>query len=159
MLVGAAIRSQVHCDCKGVDVVSSRWWNDAQLVLRGPKCDQEKSPTQLHHYYQPELLMQGRMDPSFHVYAQFWPYQLNVAAKIETQNPGNIFPVLFSFCEAVQTVDLCLSWQEWHLMCSVNPRDSVGKLQQISSLWNAQTSLCGTNNHVTFKVTWVYVKM
>uniref|UniRef100_A0A8C4T4B3 Zgc:175280 n=1 Tax=Erpetoichthys calabaricus TaxID=27687 RepID=A0A8C4T4B3_ERPCA len=43
--------------------------NNAHLVLKGTKCANKISPTPLHHHHhQPELLMQGRMDPCFHVF-------------------------------------------------------------------------------------------
>ncbi len=64
---------------------SGRLWhlNNAQLVLRGPKCAKKISPTPLHHHHQSEPLRQGRMDPCFHVlYVKFWPH-LNVAEEIQ----------------------------------------------------------------------------
>ncbi len=53
ILQEVAIRRWVHCSHKGMDMVSNntpgRLWrlNDAQLVLRGPKCAKKISPT---HY-------------------------------------------------------------------------------------------------------------
>ncbi len=85
----------------GQQQYSGRLWrlNNAQLVLRGPKCAKKISPTPLHHHQQPEPLRQGRMDLYFHVlYAKFWRYHLNVAAEIEKFLPP--FPFL--------------SWQERH---------------------------------------------
>ncbi len=89
---------------------SGRLWrlNNAQLVLRGPKCAKKISPTPLHHHHQPEPLRQGRMDPCFHVlYAKFWPYHLNVAAEIETLQTRQRFykPLLSNFGEPVRIVD------------------------------------------------------
>ncbi len=83
---------------------SGRLWclNDAQLVLRGPKCAKKISPTPLHHHHQPELLRQSRMDPCFHVlYDKFWPYHLNVTVEIETHQTRQRFsnllcPILVS---------------------------------------------------------------
>ncbi len=70
-------------DGHGQQLYSGRLWclNDAQLVIRGPKCAKKISHTPLHHHHQPEPLRQGRMDPCFHIlYAIFWPYHLNIAA-------------------------------------------------------------------------------
>ncbi len=65
ILLEVSIRRWVHCSHKGTDMVSNnRLWrlNDAQLVLRGPKCAKKISPTPLHHHHhQPEPLRQGRM--------------------------------------------------------------------------------------------------
>ncbi len=80
---------------------------DAQLVLRGPKCAKQISPTPLHHHHQPEPLRQGRMDPCFNVlYAKFWPYHLNVAAEIETHQTRQRFSnlLLSNFGEPVWIV-------------------------------------------------------
>ncbi len=87
----------VHCSHKGMDMVSNNTQvgcgvNDAQLVLRGPKCAKKTSPTPLHDQHQPEPLRQGRIDPCFHVlYAKFWPYYLNVAAEIKTHQTRQRF--------------------------------------------------------------------
>ncbi len=93
----------------GQQQYSGRLWhlNNAQLVLRGPKCAKKISPTPLHHHQQPEPLRQGRMDPCFLVlYAKFWPYHLNVAAEIEThqtrQRCSNL--LLFNLGEPVWIV-------------------------------------------------------
>ncbi len=74
---GSSIRRLAHCSHKGMDMVSNNTQvgcgvlNDAQLVIRGPKCAKIISPTPLHHH-QSEPLRQGRMDPCFHVlYAKF----------------------------------------------------------------------------------------
>ncbi len=71
ILMEVAIKRWVHCSHKGMDMVSNNTQvscglNDAQLVLRGPKCAKKTSPTPLHHH-QPEPLRQSRMDPCFHV--------------------------------------------------------------------------------------------
>ncbi len=93
ILLEVALRRWVHCSHKGMSIgqqqYSGRLWslNNAQLVLRGPKCVKKISPTPLHLHHQPEPLRQGRMDPCFHVlYAKFWPCHLNVAAEIETHH-------------------------------------------------------------------------
>ncbi len=115
ILLEVAIRRWVHCSHEGMDMVSKqhsgRLWrlNNAQLVLRGPKCAKKISTTPLHHHHQPEPLRQGRMDPCFHVlYAQFWPYCLNVAAEIETHQIRQRFSnlLLSNFGEPV--------WIVWH---------------------------------------------
>ncbi len=43
--------------------ITHRLWslNDAQLVLRGPKCAKKISPTPLYQHHQPELLIPSRM--------------------------------------------------------------------------------------------------
>ncbi len=97
-----------------------RLWrlNDAQLVLRGPKCAKKISPTPLHHHHQPELLKQGRMDPCFHVlYAKLWLYHLN-AAEIKTRLIRERFPIFYCpilviLCELYPPCPV-LSWQERH---------------------------------------------
>ncbi len=119
---GSSIRRLVHCSHKGMDMVSNNTQvggrlNDAQLVLRCPKCAKKISPH--HHHHQPEPLRQGRMDPCFHVlYAKFWPYHLNVAAEIETHQTRQHFSnlLLSNFGEPVWIVATvsCLSWQERH---------------------------------------------
>ncbi len=94
-------------DGHGQQQYSGRLWclNDAQLVLRGPKCAKKISPRPLHHHHQPEPLRQGRLDPCFHfLYAKFWPYHLNIAAEIETHQNRQRFsifycPILVSLCE------------------------------------------------------------
>ncbi len=122
ILLEVAIRRWGHCSHKGMDSqqqYSGRLWclNDAQLVLRGPKCAKKISPTPLHNHH-PELLRQGRMDPCFHVlYAKFWPDHLNVAAERLIRS-GNIFPIfccpiLVSLCEMWPPFPV-LSWQERH---------------------------------------------
>ncbi len=89
---------------------SDRLWhvNDAQLVLSGSKSAKKISPTPLYHHHQPELLIQGRMDPCFHVvYAKFWPYHLNVTAelRLQTRQPFSNL-LLSSFGEPVWIVAL-----------------------------------------------------
>ncbi len=77
--------------------ILSRLWrlNDAQLVLRGPKCANKISPTPLRHHHQPEPLRQDRMDPCFHVlYTKFWSYHLN-AAEIKTHQTRQLFPIFY----------------------------------------------------------------
>ncbi len=94
ILLELAIRRWIHCSHKGMDCNNIQLWclNDAQLVLRVPKCAKKISPTPLHHHQQPERLGQGRMDPCSHVlYAKFWPYPLNVAAEIETHQTRERF--------------------------------------------------------------------
>ncbi len=88
---------------------SGRLWrlNDAQLVLRDPKCAKKISPTPFQHHNQPEPLRQGRMDPCFHgLYSKFWPYLLNVAAEIETHQTRQRFSnlLLSNFGEPVLIV-------------------------------------------------------
>ncbi len=89
---------------------SGRMWrlNDAQLVLRGPKCAKIYIPPHhLHHHQQSELLRHGRMDPCFHVlYTKFWPYNLNGAAEIETHQTRQCFSnlLLSNFSEPVWIV-------------------------------------------------------
>ncbi len=82
-------------DGHGQQQYSGRLWhlNNAQLVLMDPKCVKKISSTPLHHQHQqPEPLRQGRMDPCFHVlYAEFWPYYLNVAAEIKTHQTRQRF--------------------------------------------------------------------
>ncbi len=67
ILQEVSIRIWVHCSHKGMDMVSNHirlgCLNDAQLVLRAPKCAKKISPTPLHHHHhQSEPLRQGRMD-------------------------------------------------------------------------------------------------
>ncbi len=78
ILLDVAIGRWVHCSHKGTaegqQQYSGRLWclNDAQLVLRGPKCAKKIITTPLHHHPQPEALRQCRMDPFFNVlYAKF----------------------------------------------------------------------------------------
>ncbi len=106
----------LHCHA------NNRLWhlNNAQLVLRGPKCAKKISPTPLHHQYQPEPLRRGRMDPCFHVrYAKFWPYHLNVTAEIETHQTRQRFSNLllsrlwWVLCELYPPFPV-LNWQERH---------------------------------------------
>ncbi len=112
ILLEVFIRRWVHCSHKGMDMAinnTRRLWclNNAQFVLRGPKCAKKIFPTPLHHHKQPEPLRQGRMDPCFHVlYAQFWPYHLNPAAEIETHQTRQRFSnlLLSSFGEPVRIV-------------------------------------------------------
>jgi len=48
---------------------------------RTNKCAKKISPTPLHYQYQPEPLVQGKMDPGFHIVCtKFWPQHLNVAS-------------------------------------------------------------------------------
>ncbi len=100
-------------------MLEGRLWhlNNAQLVLRGPKCAKKISPTPLHHHHQPEPLRQGRMDPCFHVlYAKFWPYHLNVAAEIKTHQTRQRFSnlLLSNSDEPVRIVASVSCWQERH---------------------------------------------
>ncbi len=112
ILLEVAIRRRAHCSHKKdgycQQQYSGRLWhlNNAQLVLKGPKCAKKISPTPLHHH-QPEPLRQGWMDPCFHVlYAKFWPYHLNVATEIETHQTRQRFSnlLLSNFGEPVQIV-------------------------------------------------------
>jgi len=77
-------------DGHGQQQYSGRLWrlNDAQLVLRGPKCAKK-------------ILIQGRMDPCCHVVdTKFWPYHPNVTAEIETHQTRQCFSnLLLSLCE------------------------------------------------------------
>ncbi len=116
ILLEVFIRRWVHCvikgwTCSGTIHSSGKLWclNDAQLVLRSPKCAKKISPTPLHHHHQhqPEPLIQGRMDPCFHVlYVKFWPYHLNIAAEIETHQTRQRFSnlLLSNFGEPVHLV-------------------------------------------------------
>ncbi len=130
ILLEVAIRKWVHCIQKGMDMVSNNTQvscgvNNAQLVLRGPKCAKNISLTPLHHHHQPELLRQGRMDPCFHVlYAKFWPYHLNVAAEIETHQTRQRFsnlllsnfgePLVFCCCSPSASGFDVLCVQRWY---------------------------------------------
>lgn len=57
------------------------------IGIKGSKVCQENityTPTLLHHHHLPEPLIQGRMNPSFHVvYANLWPYCSNITTEIE----------------------------------------------------------------------------
>lgn len=54
--------------------------HDDQLV---PRVSKEKSPTPLHKQQRPELLIPGKMVPSFNgVYTKYSPY-LNILAEID----------------------------------------------------------------------------
>ncbi len=86
------------------------------------KCAKKISPTSLHHHHQPEPLRQGRVDVDvnmwIHVlYANFWPYHLNVAAEIETHQIRHfsnlLLPILVSLCDLLPPFPV-LSWQERH---------------------------------------------
>jgi len=56
----------------------------SSIATRSSKCAKKTTSTPLHHQCQSELLIQGRMDPCFHVvYSKFWPYQ-NLTAEIKT---------------------------------------------------------------------------
>lgn len=64
------------------------------------------SHTLLHHR-QPELFLQTRMEPYFHVfYTRFWPYRPNITAEFETHQTRRLFfnLVLSNFGEIMWTV-------------------------------------------------------
>jgi len=64
------------------------------IGTRGTKYAKKTSPRwPLHHQgQQPEPVIQGMMDPCFHVViAKFWPYHLNVSAEIETRQTRQCF--------------------------------------------------------------------
>ncbi len=120
---GSSIRRWVHGVIKGwhgQQQYSGRLWclNDAQLVLKGPKCAKKIFPTPLHHH-QPEPLRQSRMDPCFHdLYTKFWPYHLNVTVEIEIHQTRQCFPIFYcpilvSLCELLPLFSV-LSWPERH---------------------------------------------
>lgn len=64
------------CGRKWMEMVSS----NTQVLLRTPKCAVKTSPTPSHLCHQPELLIWS----SF-LFVCCWPYHLNVAVEIETQ--------------------------------------------------------------------------
>ncbi len=69
-----------------------------------------RSPFPLHHHH-PELLIQERIDPCFHVvYSKILPYHWYVTAEILTHQASQPFSnlLLSSFVEPVQTVFLGL---------------------------------------------------
>ncbi len=122
ILLEVAIRRWVHCSHKGMNgqqQYSGSLWclNNAQLVLKGPKCTKKISSTPLHHHQQPEPLRQGTIDPCFHVlYAKFWPSECRSRKRLI--RPGNAFtifycPILVSLCELLTPFPV-LSWQERH---------------------------------------------
>jgi len=65
LLLNEFIRRQLHCGHKGMNMASNSTQvdcgilNDAQLVLKGPKCAKKISNTPLKH--QPEPFTQGSM--------------------------------------------------------------------------------------------------
>lgn len=133
-------------------------WSDTMLSLWfsrwGPKNAKNMSPTPLHHW-QPELLIQGRMDRRFHVVcAKFWSYHPNV----ETRFSDLLMSRHGEPCWTAASLYV-ISWQKWHHKAfsprklllsgwflffrpfSINPRDAcVGKSQQISSFCNSSPS-------------------
>ncbi len=55
-------------------------------------CQENIPPHHYNHHQQPEPLRQDRMDPRFHIlYVKFWPYHLNITAKIETHQTRQCF--------------------------------------------------------------------
>ncbi len=75
-----------------------RLWrlNDAQLVLKGPKCAKKISPTPLHHHHQPEPLRQGRM---IHAFMFFTPNSnptiWTLKQKSRLIRTGNVYPIFY----------------------------------------------------------------
>lgn len=104
--------------------------HSVQWVIKAQKCDKKRSPTLLYVHHQPELLIQGRIDPSFTVvYTKSGPYHLNVAAETN----GDVFiifvcPILVSPCK-LEPQFLVLSWEKWHPVCS----SAVNQLLQNST--------------------------
>lgn len=92
-------------------ILSGRKWmemvsSNTQVVLRTLKCAVKTSPTPLHLCHQPELLIWSSFP-----FVYCWPYHLNVAVEIETQQIRWHFPV---FCSSGEFS--ALSWQEWRLL-------------------------------------------
>lgn len=79
-------------------------FKDAQLVTRG-----QKKP--ISYCIAPPQL------PAWTTDTRFWPYHLNVAAEIDSHQPGNGFLIFyFQFSEFVWTVTSF--WPKWHLVWS-----------------------------------------
>lgn len=76
---------------------AGRLWqlNDAYLVLTSPQSVKKIFSTPLHHERHKSLI-QGRMDPCFHVvHTGFTPYHLNVAAGVRIYQSRQCFLI---FC-------------------------------------------------------------
>ncbi len=90
-------------------------FKQSSIVLRGPKCAKQISPTHYTTTTSLKPLRQGRMDPCFHVlYAECWPYHLNVAVEFSSDQATFFLSSIVQFCEPVWIVASVpvLSWQE-----------------------------------------------
>ena len=74
----------LHLVHKGMNAISNSTavLNNTKLVSSDPQCAKKITPTSLHYRQLPELLIQGRMDPCFHVvhtkfyHLKIWMLQL-----------------------------------------------------------------------------------
>ncbi len=128
-------------DGHGQQQYFSKSWhlNNAQQVLSGPKCAKKISPKPLHQQ-QPEPLIQGRMDPCFHVvtpnsdpaiwksqkksgligpgnlfsifYCQFWWSCTNCSLSFLflADRSGTCCGLLLVWCVVLSEILLCISW-------------------------------------------------
>ena len=125
---------------------SGRLWyfNNAQLVLRGPKCANKTSPTPLLHHQQPVQWIQGIMYPCLHaVNTKFWLHHLSVSMEIDTHQTRQHFSslywiILVSQCKLYPHTSHVRTWY-----------GNAWKSLRIIGFWNTQTGLYLTNNHAS----------